>query len=509
MLKRLSATILVSIGELGAEAPEARRVRYAVLNGRKLIQQGECTLAQLESLHGRDIRVSFFSRSGYFGRSQAQTANKRLAMVVARRYIDAEMLFTDPYRLRLTTHVVSENEVLLKLVAAAEVDCMRLEDALPLETHPVSLATLEEAAIAALVAKVTVEPAVVMYARAERFLALLVENGEVRQRRMENVTPGDMAAAETAAQRAEMLVGNAMAGELALGGGAAKEAALKIYLGELRPLASSAAAVRDYASREVEKKMAALIKGGDALHEPELFGLSFVARKWSFLEEEQAHKTFAWQAAFPVSLLLLGGALLLGLAFVADMASSAGMASQVESEQQRLLAIHSALAERVPKDQELGRFKELTELLKRRSEQVRVDRLLSWMSREMPAGITISSIQMYLEGDAPPETQVQSGENSPRSQDLLSKFFAPTGAAKEDAAQADQRKAAAGQPGVYVVRLELNLPGSYSTAEELAAETIRRLSPKLQFVRSHLDFDAAENRARLVSELSARAEDFR
>jgi len=509
MLKRLSATVLVSAGEPGAEAPEARRVRYAILNGRKVKRHGECTLLQLQGLGGRDFRASFFSRSGYFGRSQAQTENTRLANVVARRFIDAEMLFTEPYRLRLTTHLVSENEVLLKLMAAAEIDCLRVEDFLPLDTNPVSLATLEEVAIAALVAKVTIEPVLVSFARAERFLSLVVENGEVRQRRLENINPGDMAAAEAAAQRAEMMVGSELAGEIAVGGGSAKEVAIKIYMGDLRPLAASANAARDYASREVEKKIAAQIQGADALFEPELFGLSFVARKWNFLEDEQVHKAFAWQAAFPVSMLLCGGAVALGLMASADMVSNSGVSGQVEAEYTRQVAARDALTQRIPKDQELSRFKNLTDLLKQRSDQVRVDRLLSWMTQELPPGITISSIQMYREGDVAPELPSQPGVTS-GGEDVLTKFFGTNAPNKDAAADKNQsKKAAKGPTDKYVVRLELNLPGTYSTVEEMAANTIRRLSPKLSFVRSHLSYDAEKDRARLVSELSARAEDFR
>lgn len=507
MLKRFSATILVSVGEQGAEAPEVRRVRYAVMNGRKVTQHSECTLLQVPNLGGRDIRAGFFSRSAYFGRSQAQTENKRLATVVARRFIDGEMLFTDPYRLRLTTHLFSENEVHLKLMAAAEIDCIRLEEALPLDSQPVSLATLEETAIAALVAKATVEPALVLFARAERFLSLVVENGEVRQRRLENITPGDMVAAEAAAQRAEMLVGNAMAGEFAAGGEAAKDVALKIYLGDLRPLSSLPTAARDYASREVEKKMAAQIHGADALHEPELFGLNFVSRKWNFLEEEQAQKAFSWQAAFPVSLLLLGASLVLGFVAITDFASSARVASQVQNDQSRLMAEHDALAKRIPQAKELVHFKELTELLKRRSEQVRVDRLLSWMSGELPPGITISSVQMFLQGDSEAATQLQpAGSNSGGG--LLATFFGASAGDKDDPNKKDQQKKVERLPGVYTVRLELNLPGDYSAVERLAAETIRHLSPKLTFVRSQLAFDASKNRAQMVSELTARAEDF-
>lgn len=509
MLNRFTSTILVSAGELGAEAPESRRVRYAVMDGRKVVQHSDCGLLQIQSLGGRDVRVGFFSRSAYFGRSQAQTENKRLATVVARRFIDGEMLFTDPYRLRLTTRLVSENEVRLKLMAAGEIDCIRLEDALPLDTQPISLATLEEAAIAALVAKATVEPVLVLFARAERFLSLVVEDGEVRQRRLENIEPGDMVAAEAAAQRAEMLVGSAMAGEFVAGGDAAKEAALKIYLGDLRPLAALPTGARDYVARELEKKIAAQIKGADALLEPELFGLAFVSRKWNFLEEEQAHKARAWQVAFPVSMLTIAGALVFGFMAFADLAGTARLGDQLQNDQKRLVADRDALMQHVPQGKELERFNELTSLLKRRSEQVRVDRLLAWMTRELPAGITISSVQMYLQGDSEAAAQAQTAGGAGGGGGMFATFFGSGSSGKEEEeTKKAQQKQPVRQPGTYVVRMELNLPGSYTAVEELAAETIRHLSPKLHFVRSQLAFDAANNKGQLVSELTANAEDF-
>jgi len=91
----------------------------------------------------------------------------------------------------------------------------------------------------------------------------------------------------------------------------------------------------------------------------------------------------------------------------------------------------------------------------------------------------------------------------------FTKFFGTDSASKDDSSQKAQRQQAVRQPGTYVVRLELNLPGTYTTVESLAAETIRHLSPKLSFVQSQLSFDASKNRAQLVSELTANAEDFR
>lgn len=502
MLKRLSGTVLVSAGEQGGEAPEARRVRYAVMSGRKVERRGECAMSELQRLGGWDLRASFFSRGAYFERTQAQTENKRLANVVARRFIDGEMLFNEAYRLRLTTHLAGEHDVTLKLMAAAEIDCLRLEEGLPLPTRPVSLAALEEAAIAALIAKATREPVLALFARGERFVSFVAENGEVRQRRMESLPAGDLEAAAAAVQRAEVMAAGGLAS--GMGGQPGKEVALRAYLGDLRPLAAQGAQARDYSSREVEKRIAALIQGGDALAEPELYGLSYVRRAWNFLEDAQTRKAIAWHVALPTAAVLLGGTLLFGLLFALEAVQNAGRAGQIEQERQKVLAERDALVKRVPNPRELERFKDFTELLKRRSEQVRADRLLAWISHELPGGIAISSLQLYAQGDAPPEAKQQSAGGENKGLDMLARFMSSP--PKEKPAQ--ETKVAA-EPGVYTLSLELTLPGSYDMVERQAAEVIRRLSPKLGFVRAHLDFDAARNRARLISQLTARAEDFR
>lgn len=505
MLKRLSGTVLVSAGEQGTEAPEARRVRYAVMRGRRVARRGECAMTELQRLGGWDVRASFFSRSGYFERTQAQTANKRLAAVVARRFIDGEMLFNESYRLRLAAQPTGEHEFTLRLMAAAEIDCMRLEEALPLTTRPVSLASLEETAIAALIAKVTAEPVLTLFARGERFISFVAENGEVRQRRMENIPAGDMEAAAAAAQRAEVMTGGSIGA--GMGGQAAKEIVLRIYLGDLRPLTAEGAPARDYPSREVEKKMAAQIQGGDALAEPELYGLRFVQRVWNFLEDEQAHRAVAWHIALPAAGLLTAGGALLSLLFAIQLVSNSGEASQLERKRQDILAQRDALAKRTPKDKELASFKDLTELLKLRSEQVRVDRLLSWLSGQLPSGITIASVQVYGKGDTPPDTKQGKPADSGKEQDLLSKLLPGNSAAQDKPAPKANAKAVL-EPGVYTMHLELTVPGTYDTVESQAAETIRRLSTKLVFEKSHLDYDASKNRAKLVSDITVHAEDF-
>lgn len=499
MLERLTGTLLVAAGEPVAEA-ESGLLRYCLMAGRRVLRRGEVEAGRLSGLGGYDLRASFFDRSAYFGRVASQTANARLAGVVARRFVDGELLFNEPYRLRLAIHPTGEHDFQLRLVAASELACVRLEDLLPLETRPVSTAALEETAIAALVARVTPAPALVLFARDQRFLAFVAEAGEVRQRSVEMLFQADdMAAAQDAANRAEaMLAGS---GDSALG------APLKLYLGALRPLAGAGAAQRDFASRELEKKLAALVQGGDALAEPELFGLNFVARRWNLLEAEQVGRAWAWKAALPVTALMAGGSLLLAGLGLAVAYENGSVSRQIEAQQAAVAVSRAELVQRIPADQEVARIKELTELLQQREQQVRIDHLLSWLTRQIPPGASVAALHLFPPGETPPEVSRPRNENG-AGQDLLSRLFARDPAPAPGAAPVPVARPVA-RPGEYELTLELILPGSYEHSEALAAQVIGQLAARAHFKQSLLTYDAPLNRALLRSQLSVQAEDFR
>jgi len=77
------------------------------------------------------------------------------------------------------------------------------------------------------------------------------------------------------------------------------------------------------------------------------------------------------------------------------------------------------------------------------------DRLLAWISRELPGGIAISSLQLYAQGDVPPETKQQSAGGESKGLDMLARFM--TSPPKEKPAQ--EVKVAA-EPGVYTLSLD-------------------------------------------------------
>ncbi|MCE1241657.1 hypothetical protein [Oryzomicrobium sp.] len=481
MFKRMTATVLVSVGESGGESLEARRVRYAVLKGRRVVREAECEMHELARLGGWQMRASFFSRGAYFERTPSQTDNPRLAAVVARRFIDAEMLFSEAYRLRLQIASAGETDFSLRLAACAEIDCLRIEEGLPLETQPVRLAALEESAIAAVVATATSEPVEVYFARGERFVYFIAEAGEVRQRRLDFLPP-DEDGIKDALQRAEL----ALSGGGGWGiGDAAARMPLRIYLGDLKSRSAQADAQRDSASRGLERQLAALVSGGDVLARPELFGLLWVKNRWNMLENAQVQRALAWQVALPASLVLGGASLVLAGLALTHAVENAGLSRQLEGERAQVLRERDVLMGRVPDQAVQARFSEFFGLLQQRNQQVRVDRLLAWVTQELPPGVVIRSISIRPAGGG-----AVSAESKPLPPNEPPGRVAASGASE------------------HRVQLALTVPGTYESVEAQAGEVLKRLSAKLRFGQSNLKYESGQERALLTSELFARAEDF-
>lgn len=508
MFERVTGTLLVAAGETAVDAA-AETVRYCLMAGRRVVRRGEVAPGRLAELGGYDIRASFFDRGGYFGRVASQTANARLAGVVARRFIDGEMLFNEPYRLRLSATPTGEHDFQLRMVAASELACVRLEDLLPLQDRPVSTAALEEVAIAALVARVTMTQVMVAFARGSRFMAFLAEGGEVKSRSVEALYSDDPAAAIDAANRAEAML---LGGNSALGGGSSTPP-LKIYLGDLRSLAAEPAALRDVASREIEKRIAALVQGGDALLEPELYGLKYVAYRWNLLEPEQAQRAWAWKIAVPtVGAMLATTVAFAGLATLLHMGNryteKANALQQSELDAQR-----GKLVARVPPEQDVRRIKDLTDLLRQRDQQVRVDHLLSWLTHQVPQGASVAALHVFPVGETPPEVVRPKAEGM-GGVDLLSRLFMKDDAATPQAQALPQPAAtlpvrgAKAKEGEYELTVDLVLPGTYERGESLAAEIIRRLAAKGSFKLGTLTYDAEQNRSVLHTQMTVLAEDF-
>ena len=492
MLERLTGALLVALNEPAADA-ETQVARWALVSGRRCVARGECPAARLARLGGLEVRASFFDRAAHFDRIVSQTTNPRLAQVFVRRHIDGQMLFNESYRLRTKLIPLGEADVVVRALAAAELACARASDALPLATRPVGLMTLEEAAMAALAARATAEPLLVCHARGDRFVAFLAEAGELRMRRVEYATAGDLGALTEAVERSTAQFSS----------GGVPEPAARLLLGDLRPLAKEERYQRDHASREVERKIAALVTGADALAEPELFGLRYVRAHWNLLEPAQARSALAWKAALPAAGLLLAGAAFAGVLGGFSAAENASLAARLAAQRADVERERAALAQRVPDEADSRRLAEFANLMQQRGEQVRVDRLLSWLTHELPAGAVVESLAVYPQDEAPPES-VRAAEGG--GDDLLARIFGrqrtPATAAPKPAVPAK-----AG-PGQYRARIELSFPGSYEAVERAAGETVKRLADRLAFEMAVLDYDAPRGRARFIAEARLAAREF-
>ncbi|MCX8086379.1 MAG: hypothetical protein N3C63_05680 [Rhodocyclaceae bacterium] len=493
MLERWTGRLLVALDEPAADA-ETQKARWALLSGRRCVARGEGPAARLAALGGLELLASFFDRSAHFDRIVAQTANPRLAQVFARRHIDGQMLFNESYRLRTRLIPLGEADIVLRTLATTELACARAADALPLATRPVRLAALEETALAALAAKATSEPALVCFARGERFVAFLAEAGDVRGRQLAVVPPGDAAEQEAAVGRAAAAFG---------GGTGLPEPAVTLLFGDLTGLAKQPQFARDVASREVEKKIAALVAGANALAEPELFGLPFVRREWNLLEPAQAAGALAWKLALPAAGLLVAGAAFAGLLGGFQAIDNAATAARLQEQRATLERERGDLVKRIPDEKESRRLAEFAELMKKRDEQVRADRLLAWLTTRLPEGAVVESVTLYPFGEKPPEAA--QGPGAKGGEDILARIFGRDKAAEPKAQP--EKASAKNDAGRYAMRLVVSLPGGYEEVEPKAAATVRALAEGLSFEQAVLDYDAKETRARfhLAASLTARS----
>ncbi len=112
----------------------------------------------------RPTRVSVFSLDSYFEQVDLAAASVKLLPLVARRHVDAELVFDDAsYRLRSRSRSQRERTIAADIAAMPEHDLDAAVSMLPLQQRPCLQMVPLELAIAALVGKATTEPVMVFW----------------------------------------------------------------------------------------------------------------------------------------------------------------------------------------------------------------------------------------------------------------------------------------------------------------------------------------------------------
>jgi hypothetical protein len=443
-------------------------VRYAIVNGRRILATGE----GLPAHSGRATRACLFSLDSYFEQVDLAAASVKLLPLVARRHVDAELVFDDAsYRLRARSRSRRERTIDADIAALPEHDLEEAISMLPMQQQPCQQLVPLELSIAALVNKATPEPVMVFWEKGGMVVSLLVAGGMVRTRMRERVTD----------ENRDVILGRAEAGlkSSANHAGDNREVTLSLYLGEL---SGRKYETQEKAAVTLERKLARCFRGGrgvdgDAvLRDPELYGLQFVAESWNFLEVEYRTQVLAWRYAKPSAAMAAAAGVMIAIFGGVQHLQALNIASAFDRQRAELSAGMAEYQRIRPSDEVMAAVRSRLLVQEQSFSEVRLDRMLDWLTHLVPDGVVISALEM-----------------------------APSPLPRQRTAMETPQY----QPGhkPFDVKMEIVLgETALDAAEATAAEVVRRLSQRLHMVDSRLQVQAPEPGVRRNVVLVVRAQ---
>jgi hypothetical protein len=441
-------------------ANNATHLRFARLGlGRKVTATGLIALGDLPT---GMARLAFYTRSAYFSQTETERRPAKILAIQARRLIDAELAFNEPFRARMrATAVPGEGRQNLALAAVAEAEYTQLANRLPLATRPFDCIAPAECAMAALLGKLTREPVRILWRRGNQMLGLLVKQGDIHGRLATRVEQ-DAAVDEAAfAERVLPLLG-AAAARVSPSGGAAVLPTLA--LGEWGSLPAGFDTALGAGLRVQLHKLFTGAPVDDVAQWPELYGLRFVSDHFNFLTSDYQAEVQGVLLARPLlRTAAFATAVIGGLAALAAVQANQ-LGQGLQTRRATLEADLNAVESQRPKPDEL-------EKLKRRLgvqstlEGLRLDRFLAWISANTPNGVIIRRLEVNRSATPlPPAAALP---------------VAPGPEAKDPAASRQSWTAA----------IEYEVPGAYAQAEQKSAAIMAALGTKAKLLSSALSID--------------------
>lgn len=441
----LDRQLLVTLVDNGT----ALRARYVLVSGSRVLSEGECAPAELP--RSAEARAAFFSRNGYFDRTEVEVRNARTLPFQARRIVEAALAFNEPFRVRYAAAETNSGRHRLDLAAAPDADIRAAQEALPLTRVPFTRLALAETSIAALVALETDEPVTVLWMRDSVVLGLLVQSGVVLARSVDRPMPGGEDDLMARVER----IRNAMA-TAARRLFQDKDVTLTLPLGELLGTSDLGA---DAPSRAIGNRLARRFSGASSnavLAWPEMFGLATVPACYSLLEPGYQEEAQASRYA-----TLLGGALLvIGVAVgAAAFWQYLGWEVSQQSFQTRnakLAADYAAIKQKLPSPEQLATLQQRNQMQAGLTD-FRVDDFLSWVSRITPDGALVRRLSV---------TKGQAAPGAPAAQ-------------------------AAGKD--LVMTIEWEVSGDYANVEKQTAGLLVRLNERSKLSDNKLEYKPGQN----------------
>jgi hypothetical protein len=524
-------SLLAIIDHENTEQPESSvSLRYVILKGKKIIDSAQCSPEQLPSLPGGQRYFSILSNLAYFERSEITAPKANMLEISARRFIDSESIFNEPYRLRYNVTSQSESRFTTDILALPEVDYKTEIKDLAIEEHPVTSLYTVESSIAALIKEVTDKVVIIFWARNESFLSLLVENGSVLFKRSDRVNHEADFTEETGQNKYEKLISSGQRDiEMSARQIVRNDVERFICLGDLVDADlkqtwdialpngnGKASSDKDEktASEKLEQDLLALFDAqGTSVHDkeilcqPELYGLTYVNPAFNLLDSNYRQTVKSHSTIIPfIFLMYIAGIILLGMGGFNFYEASSSY--EKFDKQKKIIRIKvTELSSHIPSHKTLDTLQTIIDYSEKEKNELRIDRFLAWLTKETPDGILITSLEIKTINDAvqkamPSADPFGRGGGGGGGGGGTPNMFAP----KDDAGGADENN-----KKTFEITLACDIDGNYEEAKNLSIDYVKKLSKKSNLSESsfeYLPYTSRRGKAILTSTMNANPQDF-
>lgn len=429
--------VLHAVLDRATEVGGPRSVSYALLRGRRVLRVGVCPLDGLSSEGGRTMRVALASPMNYCQRVTLEVFRHALVPFVARRHLEQEAVFSDRFRLRTEVQSLRDGKADVWVLACSEEEAEVVMEGLPVNRRPLTHLVLAESAVAALLARATTAPVLVVWLHRGLLSCLVVSAGRVLWQRSQRVDTAQFlrsddwrAVVERAAAAAPPEF--ATAPRIQLGDGPWRESDGWAVNGS-RFLVEAIG--KQFSGVAPEAVLAA----------PELFGLHFLPSSVNLLMNGYAQRVSAWRWAVPTAAATAVAGVTLGSIGLVTSLEAERLSRQLAATAAPLPARHAEVQASLPSAKAIAEMQKVLNINDELVSNVRVDHLLARLVRLLPAGVRLKRLEVV---------RARGSSDGPRAKGSSS----------------------AAQPMQYHVNVELTIRGGYSASVPQAELLVARLA---------------------------------
>lgn len=463
--------LLVSLNTQQSAPSTVAPIRYALVQGRRVVDSGEIDKLDPNWPIAEHIKACFHSNQAYAERLSLNAINRKILPLRIKRHLDNESLFNEEYvyRNRVLTAVGRDFEC--EVFAVANHDKEEAFRSLPAERIPVSYLGTAEASISALLRRVIDQPTIVLFVRSEILIAMLVDGNGVISKRMEHIDGINFMQNETSADAGSNLVENnaLLLDQCRMIRNAVQTSAVQrigkdvhntLLLGDLTRLEDPALGEDFMVDLDCLDRLQGLFTGLDSanvkeiLLYPELYGLAFTENAQSFTDSSYSDKVARYLVAKPALIASISLSLILSLVTAASYWQRNAIMTEARANAASLQTQIAELQKNLPPAEAVKKTSRLVELNAQRLKQLSLNSYFTWLTRQIPDGIYLTAVKL-----SPSMVQNRTGRGKPRV-----------------------------KPGYYDSSLTLEARGSFKSTQALAKKLIKHLSQHCKIEDSSFNY---------------------